>query len=76
MSTPSVSVSESSSRENVFVSPPLAGPSRGRLFATFAEWRRRMRARRELALLSTFDLKDIGYPPQIEAEKVKPFWRA
>jgi uncharacterized protein YjiS (DUF1127 family) len=60
-----------------FLSPQLsssrsifAGSKRGR------EWRRRMNWRRELAALSALDLKDMGHPPQAEAEKAKPFWQA
>jgi uncharacterized protein YjiS (DUF1127 family) len=41
----------------------------------FLEWRRRARSRRELASLSYPDIKDIGYPADIAAEKNKPFWR-
>jgi uncharacterized protein YjiS (DUF1127 family) len=48
----------------------------GRLFDILLEWRRRMNWRRELAALSALDLKDMGHPPQAEAEKVKPFWQA
>lgn len=33
-------------------------------------------ARRELATLSGLELRDIGYPPELDAEKAKPFWRA
>ena len=32
--------------------------------------------RRELAYLSDIELRDIGYPDRVEAEKAKPFWRA
>ncbi len=46
-----------------------------RLKGTAAEWRRRARSRRELALLSDFELRDMGYPAHLEAEKAKPFWQ-
>jgi uncharacterized protein YjiS (DUF1127 family) len=76
MTTPSVSAREALTRENVFVRPRFAALLLRRLIATLAHWRRRLKARRELAALSIFDLKDIGYPAQVEAEKAKPFWRA
>lgn len=47
----------------------------GHLKGTTAEWRRRARSRRELALLSDVELRDMGYPAHFEAEKAKPFWR-
>jgi uncharacterized protein YjiS (DUF1127 family) len=50
---------------------PVASP-----VDTILEWRWRMNSRRELAALSALDLKDIGHPPQAEAEKAKPFWQA
>jgi uncharacterized protein YjiS (DUF1127 family) len=59
--------------------PVTSKPDRwvlGRLFDILVEWRRRMNWRRELAALSALDLKDMGHPPQAEAEKVKPFWQA
>jgi uncharacterized protein YjiS (DUF1127 family) len=63
------------SRENIIVAPH--GGSLGRrLIDTLWEWRRRMSSRRELALLSELELRDIGYPDRLEAEKAKPFWRA
>ncbi len=65
-----------SSRENVFVAPEQIGSLRRRIIDTLCEWRRRMRSRRELALLSALELKDIGYPARVEAEKAKAFWRA
>jgi uncharacterized protein YjiS (DUF1127 family) len=76
MTVHSVSAREASSRENVLIRPRRLTLPLGRLIAMLAQWRRRIDARRELAALSTFDLKDIGYPVQIEAEKAKPFWRA
>jgi uncharacterized protein YjiS (DUF1127 family) len=45
------------------------------LFEIILEWKRRARSRRELARLSYLDIKDIGYPATVEAEKTKPFWR-
>jgi len=65
-----------SSPENVLVKPPLGRVLGKRFIATLVEWRRRMRSRRELAALSALELKDIGYPAGVEAEKAKPFWRA
>jgi uncharacterized protein YjiS (DUF1127 family) len=65
-----------SSRENVFVEPRRVGPLFRRIVATLQEWRRRSRSRLELGLLSQLELKDIGYPDRLEAEKAKPFWRA
>ena len=76
MTVHSVSAREVSSRENVLIKARLAALPLGRLIAMLAQWRERIAARRELAALSVFDLKDIGYPAQIEAEKAKPFWRA
>jgi uncharacterized protein YjiS (DUF1127 family) len=37
--------------------------------------RRRARLRRELAMLSDFEIKDLGYPSEIGAEKIKPLWQ-
>ena len=71
-----VSSLEISPRENVFGTPKPAISLRDRLIEMFAEWRRRMGSRRELAALTYLDIKDIGYPPHAEAEKAKPFWRA
>jgi uncharacterized protein YjiS (DUF1127 family) len=76
MTAHSVSAREASSRENVLIKKRLAVLPLGRLIAMLAQWRERAQARRELAALSLFDLKDIGYPAQLEAEKAKPFWRA
>lgn len=48
-----------------------------RLQATLSLWRRRSRERRELARLSTRDLKDFGLTPgAARFEANKPFWRA
>jgi uncharacterized protein YjiS (DUF1127 family) len=76
MTTHSVSSREGSLCENVFAKPKLAVSLRQRLIETLGEWRRRIESRRELAVLSDLDLKDIGYPAQAAAEKAKPFWRA
>ncbi len=65
-----------SSSENAFVEPHHAGSLRNRLIETLWEWRRRMKSRHELAMLTDLELKDIGYPARAEAEKAKPFWRA
>ena len=73
MTTQSQSVS---SRENIIVRPPHSGSLGRRLIDTLLEWRRRMSSRRELARLSELELRDIGYPDRLEAEKAKPFWRA
>jgi uncharacterized protein YjiS (DUF1127 family) len=59
-----------------FVAAPGAAPLRKRLADTFAKWQHRLRTRRELALLSDIDLRDIGYPAGADSEKAKPFWRA
>lgn len=45
-----------------------------RLAAAVREWRRRAASRRELAALTTLDIKDLGYPAGLEAEICKPFW--
>jgi uncharacterized protein YjiS (DUF1127 family) len=58
-----------------FVARPGAAPLPKRLADTFAKWQHRSRTRRELALLSDIDLRDIGYPADAAAEKAKPFWR-
>lgn len=75
MTTQLVSAQEISPRENVLSKPQSAGRLHLRLIAMLVEWRRRIRSRRELACLSDLELKDIGYPAQVEAEKAKPFWR-
>jgi uncharacterized protein YjiS (DUF1127 family) len=42
-----------------------------------AEWRRRVRIRNELIMLSDGDLREIGWTrAEVEAEGRKPFWRA
>ena len=46
------------------------------LFALLSEWRRRARARRELAGVPARDLKDAGLTPEMAAhEAAQPFWR-
>jgi uncharacterized protein YjiS (DUF1127 family) len=70
MSTPSVS-----SGTHAFL-PAQISKSRGKpLIEALRDWRGRIRSRRELAALSQLDLKDLGYPAGVEAEKHKPFWR-
>jgi uncharacterized protein YjiS (DUF1127 family) len=61
--------------------PPLGlrlglGPRLGRLRATLAVWRERVRQRQALHDLDDRLLKDIGLTrDQVEAEWDKPFWR-
>ncbi len=76
VTTQSVSSQSVSLRENVLVEPRQVGSLRHRIIETLLEWRRRMRSRQELALLSQLELKDIGYPARVDVEKAKPFWRA
>ena len=71
MTTDSASVGVST-----FVNPQTAPSLQKRLLAILREWQRRIHERRELAGLSELELRDIGYPAEIEAEKSKPFWRA
>jgi uncharacterized protein YjiS (DUF1127 family) len=70
MSTHSVS-----SGTHVFLPTQTSNSRRKRLAETLREWRGRIRSRRELAAMSQLDLKDLGFPPDVEAEKYKPFWR-
>ena len=65
-----------SSNPNTLAAAPGTALSLKRAIETLRLWRARIKARRELALLSNFDLRDIGYPATVEAEKNKPFWRA
>ena len=51
------------------------GSWRRRLIETVKLWHQRSRSRHELAMLSELDMRDIGYPADIEAERHKPFWR-
>lgn len=69
-----MSLDSISAHQSVFARPRNAGQWR-QLLQTVLEWRRRAVSRRELALLSPFDLKDIGYPENAEAERSKPFWQ-
>jgi uncharacterized protein YjiS (DUF1127 family) len=74
MTTQTVSSHRASLHDNVFGGSQFSRP-RQRLIKTLLEWRRRAASRRELARLSAFDLKDIGYPDHTAAEIAKPFWR-
>jgi uncharacterized protein YjiS (DUF1127 family) len=76
MTTQSVLSPQVSSSQGILVTSKRDRWVFGRLFDIFLEWRRRMNWRRELAALSALDLKDMGHPPQAEAEKAKPFWQA
>ena len=62
--------------DNVFGHSRPGRLSRPRILEIILEWRRRMRSRRELAALSSLELKDIGYPARAALEISKPFWRA
>jgi uncharacterized protein YjiS (DUF1127 family) len=62
-------------REKAFVRAVTRQPLLIALFEIFLEWQRRAQSRGELAHLSDLDIKDIGYPAAVEAEKSKPFWR-
>jgi uncharacterized protein YjiS (DUF1127 family) len=79
MSTQSVSTqsvsSSVSSHANIFVTPRQGGSWGRRIIDTLKEWRRRMRSRQELALLSELELKDLGFD-RVATERAKPFWRA
>jgi uncharacterized protein YjiS (DUF1127 family) len=76
MSTQSVTSRSPVLRENVLLEPRQIGSLVGRLIETLREWRRRTQSRRELAMLSELDRKDLCYPERIQAEIAKPFWRA
>jgi uncharacterized protein YjiS (DUF1127 family) len=76
MTTQSFLSPQHSSSPSIFVRSKRGRWPLWRMFDTFLEWRRRMNWRRELAALSALDLKDMGHPPQAEAEKAKPFWQA
>ncbi len=65
-----------SSHDNVFFRPRHESSLRRRFVETLLEWQRRIKSRHELAGLSDIELRDIGYPDRVEAEKAKPFWRA
>jgi len=62
------------SRDNAFPHVKTRQPWSG-FIDVMLEWQRRARSRCELARLSGFDIKDIGYPANIATEKSKPFWR-
>ncbi len=62
-------------RENGFRRAKTRRPLSNDFFKVILEWKQRARSRRELAHLSCLDIKDIGYPADLEAEKDKPFWR-
>ena len=61
-------------REKAFARAETRQPPWIGIFEIILELQRRARSRRELARLSYLDIKDIGYPAAIEAEKSKPFW--
>lgn len=63
-------------RENVVIEPRAAGSLGRRVIEIIREWRRRAQSRRELAMLSELERKDLGYRDRIAAEIAKPFWRA
>jgi uncharacterized protein YjiS (DUF1127 family) len=65
-----------SSHDNVFFRRRYNSPLRRRFIEMISEWQRRIKSRRELACLSELELRDIGYPDRVDAEKSKPFWRA
>lgn len=60
---------------NALVQRQVAWRPRWRFAAAVSEWRRRIMSRRELVTLTTLDVKDLGYPAGLEAEKCKPFWK-
>ena len=62
------------SRDNAFLHTQTRQPFWSGLVEVMLEWQRRAQSRRELARLSHFDIKDIGYPANVAAEKNKPFW--
>jgi uncharacterized protein YjiS (DUF1127 family) len=65
-----------SSRGDSLITAYVPRSLRTRLIDTVREWRRRARSRRELAGLSSLELKDIPNRAAAEAEKFKPFWKA
>jgi uncharacterized protein YjiS (DUF1127 family) len=80
MSTHSVSPRAISSHPYVFLraktnKSSAEEPRLLRFLGLIREWQRRAQSRRELAHLSYFDIKDIGYPADLAAEKNRPFWR-
>jgi uncharacterized protein YjiS (DUF1127 family) len=64
-----------SSNAYVFLRAKTSNPLWVRLLRAIREWNRRAQSRRELARLSYLDIKDIGFPADVAAEKNKPFWR-
>jgi uncharacterized protein YjiS (DUF1127 family) len=56
-------------REKAFARAETRQPPWIGIFEIILELQRRARSRRELARLSYLDIKDIGYPAAIEAEK-------
>jgi uncharacterized protein YjiS (DUF1127 family) len=71
MSTPSVTPSK-----NFPVVVEAVWRPRRWLAETTREWLRRIASRRELAALTALEVKDLGYPAGLEAEKCKPFWES
>lgn len=65
-----------SSRDNALFRPNYEPSLRRRFIDMIFEWNRRISSRRELACLTELELRDIGYPDRVAAEKAKPFWRA
>jgi uncharacterized protein YjiS (DUF1127 family) len=65
-----------SSHDNVFFRQRYGFSLRRRFIEMIFEWQRRIKSRHELACLSELELRDIGYPDRVDAEKSKPFWRA
>ncbi|MFI4998688.1 MAG: DUF1127 domain-containing protein [Reyranellales bacterium] len=63
-------------RSNLLLTPFAPRPSLGqRVALTFAVWRQRARARRDLAQMDARSLRDIGISPAAAAfEAGKPFW--
>jgi uncharacterized protein YjiS (DUF1127 family) len=66
--------------QTIWHAPCRPRPSVRRLFegwrATVAEWRRRARSRRELAMLCNRCLRDFGATRyNVDREVRKPFWR-
>lgn len=72
----SVTAQRGDARGSGIALPKLVGRRWRKLADTVREWHRRLRSRRELAAMSTRDLKDFGYPAEACAERDKPFWKA
>lgn len=64
-----------SSSHQVFAQERFSPLLQKRVIGAVTVWLYRVRSRRELAALSSLELRDIGYPAGVEAEKSKPFWR-